>query len=281
MASVSKPAQPTNPPEWGQAGKSAPSCWAYIVRGSIVLLAVMLAACRQAPSALIPEEDDPEFRRGRQFLRQDRKREALEAFLGVIERRPNAPESHFEAAELFLTHLEDPISAIYHYQRYKQYRRDTEKARRVDQRIETAKKEFARTLPGNPLRSDIERLDLLARLEQLQAENQQLKREVTELRGALARAGVAAPAGFAAPVRPAEPVPAPAVQPQVAAPVTRAAPTQPTRITTYVVQPGDTLYKISQSVYGTPARWGEIFEANRDRIPNQNSLRVGTELRIP
>jgi len=251
----------------------------------MAVLALAVVACQQAPSALIPEEDDPEFRRGRQYLRQDRKREALESFLSVIERRPNAPESHFEAAELFLTHLEDPISAIYHYQRYKQYRRDTEKSRRVDQRIETAKKEFARTLPGNPMRGDLERLDLLARLEQLQAENHQLKREITELRAALGRAGVAAPAPQTAPARPAEPSPVAATRPQPAPAPTQVAPAPAplpqARVTTYVVQPGDTLYKISNAVYGTPSRWGDIYAANRDRIPNQNSLRVGTELRIP
>jgi nucleoid-associated protein YgaU len=50
---------------------------------------------------------------------------------------------------------------------------------------------------------------------------------------------------------------------------------------TYVVKKGDTLSKISKKFYGTPNRWQMIYEANRDRIPNMNNLRVGTTLVIP
>ena len=50
---------------------------------------------------------------------------------------------------------------------------------------------------------------------------------------------------------------------------------------TYTVQPGDTLAKIAQTVYGDSARWKEIFEANRDQIPNPDLIQVGQELIIP
>ena len=50
---------------------------------------------------------------------------------------------------------------------------------------------------------------------------------------------------------------------------------------TYIVQPGDTLSKIAQKVYGDARLWSVIFEANRDKIFNPSLIRVGLELHIP
>jgi nucleoid-associated protein YgaU len=49
----------------------------------------------------------------------------------------------------------------------------------------------------------------------------------------------------------------------------------------YTVVAGDTLSHISGKVYGTNARWRDIFEANRNILPNENSLRIGMELQLP
>lgn len=50
---------------------------------------------------------------------------------------------------------------------------------------------------------------------------------------------------------------------------------------TYVVQPGDTLSKISLRFYGTTSRYMDIYEANRDRLSSPASVSVGQELKIP
>jgi len=50
---------------------------------------------------------------------------------------------------------------------------------------------------------------------------------------------------------------------------------------THVVATGDSLSRISQRYYGSPNRWQEIFNANRDKLGNEGVLRIGTELRIP
>lgn len=50
---------------------------------------------------------------------------------------------------------------------------------------------------------------------------------------------------------------------------------------TYVVQKGDTLYKLARQFYGDQSKWKAIWEANRDRVPNPDRLYVGTELYIP
>ncbi|MBI1882076.1 MAG: LysM peptidoglycan-binding domain-containing protein [Chloroflexi bacterium] len=50
---------------------------------------------------------------------------------------------------------------------------------------------------------------------------------------------------------------------------------------TYIVQPGDTLSKIAQHLYGDARLWTFIFEANRDKLASPSLIRVGMELRIP
>ena len=49
----------------------------------------------------------------------------------------------------------------------------------------------------------------------------------------------------------------------------------------YKVQPNDNLFKIARKHYGDGQEWNKIFEANRDSMPDSNSLFVGQELLIP
>lgn len=50
---------------------------------------------------------------------------------------------------------------------------------------------------------------------------------------------------------------------------------------TYVVQDGDTLFKISTRFYGSPSRWHAIQEANRAIIPADGRVRAGLLIRLP
>ncbi len=53
------------------------------------------------------------------------------------------------------------------------------------------------------------------------------------------------------------------------------------KASSYTVIEGDSLWKISQAVYGKGGLWGEIFKANRDQMSNENDLKLGMVLRIP
>ncbi len=76
----------------------------------------------------------------------------------------------------------------------------------------------------------------------------------------------------------------PVVRPPTATPETPkpALPTPaPAAPDTYVIASGDSLYVISQKVYGTTKHWREIFEANRDTLEAEDRLVVGKKIRIP
>jgi hypothetical protein len=86
-----------------------------------------------------------------QLLRSGRSQEALDAFLKVVAKRGgDAPESHLECGILYLQHIKDPVAAIYHFNKYLALRPNSPQAEHTRELIETAKKEFARTLPAEP-----------------------------------------------------------------------------------------------------------------------------------
>jgi len=49
----------------------------------------------------------------------------------------------------------------------------------------------------------------------------------------------------------------------------------------YEVQSGDTYAVIARKVYGNPANWKTLEEANRSRVPDATKLRPGTQIIVP
>jgi nucleoid-associated protein YgaU len=49
----------------------------------------------------------------------------------------------------------------------------------------------------------------------------------------------------------------------------------------YTVQDGDKLWKIAATQLGAGSRWDEIYKLNSEILTDQNSLQVGTRLRLP
>ena len=254
------------------------------------------------------EADEPAYRDGTALLKSGRKQEALSSFLKVIAKRgDDAPESHLEVGLLYLQHINDPLSAIYHFKKYLALRPNSPQAPLVKQRIDAATRDFARTLPAQPLENQLQRVDLVATLERFKQENESLKRELADLKASRASTanstpeeGTGSATGQAAgrfslstdsiPVVSTRPAPPPQVR--APAPVTtRAAPTpaklaataavQPTGARRHVVQPGETLSKLAQKYYSNRARWHDIYQANRDVMKSETDLKVGMELKIP
>ncbi|WP_158279736.1 Cell division protein CpoB [Coraliomargarita sinensis] len=227
------------------------------------------------------ETDEKQYQLAQDFKNQGRTEEALSAFLRVIDARRDAPESHLEAGYIYLRTMKDPIRAIYHFERYLQFKPQSPQASQVRQLIETAQKEFARQLPAQPYEGDLERIDLMELVKTLKQENDSLKRDlvaaekrVSQLENVLGQARRVPRPQTEAPavVRREQPV---RTDGGTATPDPEDVPR------TYTVQSGDTLSTISRRFYGTPSRWIDIFQANRDRLSSENALRVGQEIRIP
>ena len=282
-------------------------------------LALGLAGCGDnGRLSYATETDEPAFTEGKALLRAGRKQEALSSFLKVIERRgDDAPESHLEAGLLYYSHISDPIAAIYHFKQYLALRPNSPQAPLVRQRIDAAIREFARTLPAQPLENAGQRVDHNAALDKLKLENELLKQQVADLKagrepapdpaevpaaGAATSPAASAPGGKLAlnfdpmPVvhtrspqartEPIKPAAAPArnggaktVTPAKAPATGESPPGHAAR--KHTVKPGDTLSKLAQQYYGNRAKWRDIYNANRKVMRNEGDLHTGMELVIP
>jgi len=283
--------------------------------GLIALASLLaLAGCGGDSFSLSSETDEPLYREGQQLEKQGRNREALDSYLRVIAKRgETAPESHLEAGLIYLEHVEDPIAAIYHFHKYLELEPNSRQAGQVRGLIDTAKLNFARTLPAKPLENPDTRLDGNEVVDQLRRENDELKAELAAYRSgagapptvSLPSAETAQPAAPAAPaqesVESPPPAPAPAVRQEElpAAPITLAplpqdgAEPQPPAPApepaahsgrTHTVVRGDTLFSIAQRYYGTRsgAKVRGIVAANRDKLSSTSAhLKIGTVLTIP
>lgn len=255
------------------------------------------------------ETDEPNYREGQSLLKAGRRQEALTAFLKVIDRRrDDAPESHLEVGLLYVQHINDPLSAIYHFRKYLVQRPNSPQAPLVRQRIDAAIREFARTIPAQPLESQTARVDLIATLDRLKQENESLKQQLAEARAARGNPLTPDPVATSpqdagrgsddnslsfsintqptvrtrpAPAAPPRAVPSnPTPAQQATIPTLRLTPTAAAG-RTHVVRPGDTLSKLAQQYYGNRSRWREIYSANLGVMRSESDLKVGMELKIP
>ncbi len=241
----------------------------------LLILLILLAGCGDAAVEVISEKQEKSFLRGDRYKREGRHREALNSFLKVIEKREDAAESHLEVGTLYLKHIKDPISAIYHFRKYLELRPSSVQANIVRQMIDTSKKEFARTLAGHPFDNDIDRIDLLELVKQLKKDNRKLKEQLA------ASDGQSTTITEEADNEEEERTPVVRNTTTDHSEPTGDANDVETRPAFYTIQPGDNLSRISSNVYGNPGRWMDIYQANRDKLSDPNNLTVGVELRIP
>jgi tetratricopeptide (TPR) repeat protein len=278
----------------------------------LLAAALALAGCGDNERlSYATEVDEPAYREGSAQLKAGRKQEALNAFLKVIDKRgDDSAESHLNVGLLYADDIRDPLSAIYHFKKFLELRPNSPQAPLVRQRIDAAMRDFAGTLPDQPLDNQLNRVDLVAALDRLKQENAALKQELADVKAGRATAAplavntdvpaTAAPQGgfnFSAgsvPVvrtRPPAPVPAvstrsgnSAIKPAVSTPAkNQPPPAAPARgvARRHTVLPGDTLSKLAQQYYNNRAKWRDIYAANRDVMKSETDLRAGMELKIP
>jgi LysM repeat protein len=252
--------------------------YAIVIAG---LLAGMLTGCNPS-TAVAKETDERAYRRGKSLLREGRQDEALQAFLSVISSRADPLESHLEAGLIYLNHIKDPLAAIYHFKSYLTLNPQAEHADLVKELILTAEKDFVETLPGQPFGDAVERVNLMDKVRTLQEENTQLKQQVLTLQKESAEQESVLLRYQQVLNERQETVSSPnEVAPIIIQTPGATVPEAPDTPETYTVEAGDTLSNISRKVYGTPGRWMDIFQANRDLLPSPNALKPGQVLRIP
>lgn len=275
-----------------------------------LLLVLLAGGCGERERLPLPPEiEDPFYVQGKQLQKQGRPSEALNAFLKVIDRRGESPspESHLEAGLICLYHTKDFPAAYYHLRRYHKAQPNSKEAPLVLGKIEEAKREFARTLPGRPLDDQSLRLAMEDEVHKLRRENEELRAELAVIRGGGVAPSASGPRMIAlpdevrvGPVRPPAVVVAPVEEelpPLVTpapglvtpAPAVTAAPPRPAPeaprptpravVRTHTVAPKDTLYGISRRYQ---VRVEDIVAANPALLPRVSTpLRVGSTLRIP
>jgi hypothetical protein len=284
----------------------------HLLLPALFLALFGLGGCSRDDSQFLGSElDEPGYRQGQQLERQGSPQQALTSFLKVIAKRnDDAPESHLEAGLIYSQHIKDPIAAIYHFRKYLELQPNSRQAELVRQRIDAAKREFARTLPAQPLESAADRLEMQDQVAHLQRENDQLKAELSALHGGApmpvmpVRRDPATAEDDGVSIHPpvlvsqpetesplslAPDNPVPAVRSPAAKPTTaRSAATKPAAPASagrkHTVQVGESLYKIATHYYGAAgasAKVQVIFEANRDVMKSISDLKPGMELRIP
>lgn len=266
-------------------------------------LAVFLsgAGCGGDNPALTPESSDSGFNEGQQLERQGRPQEALATYLKVIARRGDqAPESHLEAGLLYLEHFKDPIMAIYYFRKYVELEPNSASAGRVRELIETAKRDFARTLPIQPPENQVARLDNAEQIELLRHDNEGLRAELAAIRGganglqAISRPPVnagaetgwnpAPPSADTPVITEIAPAPASASEAGAVTPAGTQAPAAAANraVRTHTIAKGETLYSLAIHYYGKGSRWPEIVAANKDQLNGSDPrVKPGMVLKIP
>lgn len=245
------------------------------------------------------ETEDPDYVDAKELLARDLNPQAISKFQKLIHRRRgNAPESHLELGLIYLNHMNDPLSAIYHFNRCHYWLKNSgdsleiqQSIRRVQELIAMAEKDYiVGSFKHHKYQDSMERIGLLDTIEQLRKDNDYLNRELSVALGRLQELGVTASIAQAngvssnqsdsvedAPV--AEETPVAFDASQYSPPP--AASQDPLGRRFYTVQDGDSLFGISREVYGDGNRWPEILAANQATLPDEKRLKVGMRLVIP
>lgn len=229
------------------------------------LCACLLTAC-DSPRRDVAEENNPHIQKAQQQAGMKQWDKAIHQYEIALENHPEYAKPHMDLALIYHQHKKNYIRAIYHYERYMEKRPDSDKAKMVGGWIRQAKILLAAEV-GQTSRG-------------INEEIIRLKKENNLLRNQIQLA--------ARKRRPATPI----IEPQLPPPVLASAPVIPRRIAsstpsasgtpkTYTVRAGDTLSKISRSIFGTSGKWKEIYEVNRNQMRTANDLKEGQVIALP
>jgi len=221
------------------------------------------------------DERDPLIVRGDARKRAGDIESAIDLYQQALDRKPQLALAHLKLAVEYDEQKKDYLRAIYHYSRYLEMRPRAQKNELIEELIRLARVSYLASLP-NPPPGALEKIALLER------ENEALRRQVTDLtqqaRTLQDELATLRKGASSRPVASSAPTPPPRARSSDPAPAAQASAQAPE---TYRVQRGDTLSRIASLMYNDANQWHRIFEANRDKLPTEQSLREGQVLIIP
>jgi tetratricopeptide (TPR) repeat protein len=175
---------------------------------------------------------------------------------------PGAARAHLDLALLLHDQRKDPVLAVYHYRQYLVLRPNTEKRLMIESRIRLA----TQLLSAHNAEAGQLAMKKVELMEQenaaLRVNLERLQHEVSTLRAALERT-------------------APAIKAPPAGTAGGRTGGTPGINRTYRVRRGDSFASIATQVYGDANEWRRIYEANKDVVPNKDTVPVGAVLAIP
>lgn len=248
------------------------------------LTVFFINGCTQYQGADATEKEHPTLVEARELVRMQDLEGAEALMIEFNHKHPDYALTHLQLGLLYQSKNE-PVKALYHFEMYLEMRPESEKAEIINQMVEVERRRLASGVGATLFEAEEGSLDAqvqdlqlkLAATEQKLAESQI---HLQQLRRQSGEGSMEAPPEWAQEklalleeirrLRSGDTGPVP----EEVVDVERT-------LNTYTVKRGDTLSRIAQKMYGSASQWRKIYEANREKIPNQNALRLGTVLVIP
>lgn len=259
----------------------------FPIAGALALCALgcsLATAGCGAASREARQENHPLMRRAIALKNAGDTERAIAAYHAALENNPRLTRAHLDLGLLY-DRQRDYLRAYHHYQRYLEVGEFDDKLKRsmVEDLARRARLAFAAEMTPTPPGA----VEMIAALKR---ENEMLRAELAGREAAPPADGAETPPPATAPAAAPSTTPATGAAASSSPPPADATPTglpppppapPPARVSTYTVQPGDTLSTIAAKVYGDRTAWRRIYEANRAAIPDPHRLRAGVTLTIP
>ncbi|PWU10008.1 MAG: hypothetical protein C5B47_02700 [Verrucomicrobia bacterium] len=173
-----------------------------------------------------------------------------------------AGEIHYRMALIYDSKLQNPIGALYHFQRFLEKMPDDPRAKAVSKDVKRLRLLVASQLSDGVVVSRADAIRLKNENLQLQTQLTLLRSQKEGFRSVLSKSRNAQ--GFST-------NPITQAAEKLIGPETR----------TYKVEKGDTLASISRKFYKTSQRWKDIADANQNQLQGTTHLKVGMTLILP
>jgi tetratricopeptide (TPR) repeat protein len=224
---------------------------------SLVLAAVLLAGCDK----LFDQKGDDALNMAREKEKEGDYQGAIQSYEASLDGTEKTAESHYSMALIFDDKLENPVAALDHFRRYIEL--SPNGAHVKDAKSFAAQDQFklVNTLSNGSFMPQQDAARLKNQNFQLQQQLDDVRKQIADMRAAVAAARVIPGRGAHSPEPEQKPIPPDA------------------RV--YRVEPGDTLSSISRKFFNNPNRWQDIQDANFSRLAGSVKLKVGMNLVIP